>query len=328
MSLGCERFKYLKGLHKIAGGCYAWLQPDGSWGKSNAGLVSSGKDGLLVDTLYDLTLTAEMLSAIKENDPTRQIKTVVNTHSNGDHCNGNSLLPEADIISSVAAKEGMKKESPQMMAQLLKQAPAMGAVGKYFVEAFGCYDFASVEQRLPTSTFTGELTLALGNKQVQLSEVGPAHTEGDVMVYVPDNKVVFTGDILFIDDHPIMWAGPTKNWLKACDKIIAMDVDIVVPGHGPITDKRGVEQIKGYFEYLYGEAKTRFDKGMPIVEAALDIADQHKYKDWSISERLAVNVATMYREFAGDDKPANLLQLFGLMVEVHGRMHPKETAAP
>lgn len=326
MSLGCERFKYSKGLHKLGEGCYAWLQPDGSWGKSNAGLVASDDSALLVDTLYDQTLTAEMLAAMKELQPASKIKTVVNTHSNGDHCNGNSLLPDADIVSSVAAREGMQKESPQMMAQLLKQAPMMGAVGKYFVEAFGTYDFANVEQRLPTKTFTGELKVGVGKKDVQLIEVGPAHTEGDVLVYSPNDKVVFTGDILFIDGHPIMWAGPTANWLKACDKIISMDVEIVVPGHGPITDKKGVKEIKAYFEYLYGEAKTRFDKGMPIVEAALDIAAAHKY-DWTISERLAVNVATMYREFAGDHSGANLMQLFGLMVQMHEHLQKQEATA-
>ncbi len=326
MSLRCERFKYSKGLHKLADGCYAWLQPDGSWGKSNAGFLTSDDTALLVDTLYDQTLTSEMLQAIAELEPKSRIRTVVNTHSNGDHCNGNSLLPDADIISSEAAREGMQKESPQMMAQLLKQAPMMGAVGKYFVDAFGSYDFENVEQRLPTITFTGDLKMSVGKKSVQMFEVGPAHTEGDVLVYCPTNKIVFTGDILFIDGHPIMWAGPTANWLKACDRILSLDVDIVVPGHGPITDKNGVKAIKGYFEYLYGEAQTRFDKGMPIVEAALDIACAHKY-DWTISERLAVNVATMYREFAGDNKGANLMQLFGLMVQMHEHMQTLETTA-
>ena len=68
-----------------------------------------------------------------------------------------------------------------------------------------------------------------------------------------------------------MWAGPTRNWLSALDRILAMDVETIVPGHGPITDKHGVAQLKSYFEYVYDETRTRFEAGMPATEAAQDI---------------------------------------------------------
>src|SRR5438105_3980166 len=99
---------YTKGLHEIGDGLFAWLQPDGSWGWSNAGLVSGGDTSLLVDTLFDLRLTAEMLEHMRSAVPAaRQIATVVNTHANGDHCFGNQLVSSAEIVASTATAKEM-----------------------------------------------------------------------------------------------------------------------------------------------------------------------------------------------------------------------------
>ena len=111
-----------------------------------------------------------------------------------------------------------------------------------------------------------------GDKTVKLVEVGPAHTRGDVLAYVPEDRTVFTGDILFVGGHPVVWAGPIGNWIKACDLMLSWDVETVVPGHGPITDKSGVRALKHYLEFTRAEAKKRFDAGMTDEEAARDIA--------------------------------------------------------
>ena len=98
---------YRKGLHEVADGVWAYLQPDGSWGWSNAGLVTGGDSSLLVDTLFDLRLTAEMLESMRRTTPAAErIATVVNTHANGDHCYGNALVAESEIISSARVRRG------------------------------------------------------------------------------------------------------------------------------------------------------------------------------------------------------------------------------
>ncbi|HEV2661590.1 MAG TPA: hypothetical protein VGU68_13365, partial [Ktedonobacteraceae bacterium] len=122
----------------------------------------------------------------------------------------------------------------------------------------------------------------------------------------------FTGDILFIGGHPIIWAGPTSNWLRACDRILAMDVETIVPGHGPITDKQGVAEVKGYLQYIYDEARKRYEAGMPAFEAAKDIP-MDRYAAWSDGERIVVNVATIYRELSGDQSPPDMVSLFAQM---------------
>lgn len=305
---------YTKGLHNLGNDLYAYLQPDGSWGWANAGLVVDGEATLLIDTLYDLKLTGEMLDTMRRAVPAAaQIGTVVNTHANGDHCYGNQLVSGAEIIASARTAEEMTSGvTPAVMAMMMQQAPNMGQLGVYLRRIFGPFAFENITFTPPNRTFEGELTLNVGSKTVQLLEVGPAHTKGDTMAYLPAERVIFTGDILFIGGHPIIWAGPTSNWLRACDRILALDVETIVPGHGPLTDKKGVAELKGYLEYVYQEARQRFDAGMPAAEAARDIP-LDRYATWLDGERIAVNVASMYREFSGEQEPANVLALMGLM---------------
>ena len=308
---------YTKGLHDLGNSVYAYLQPGGTWGRSNAGLIIDGEASLLIDTLFDLKLTQEMLDTMRKSVPAAaHIDMVVNTHANGDHCYGNQLVADAQIIASArTAEEITTGITPNQFAMLLKHAPQLGQVGAFASYAFGRFDFENITLTPPNKTFEGELTLKVGDKVVHLIEVGPAHTRGDTLVHIPDDKVIFTADILFIGGHPIIWAGPTSNWLRACDRILALDVDTIVPGHGPITDKKGVIQVKDYLEYVYQEARKRYEAGMPAFEAAKDIP-LDRYASWTDGERIAVNVASIYRELSGDQAHLDIMSLFGQMAEL------------
>jgi glyoxylase-like metal-dependent hydrolase (beta-lactamase superfamily II) len=188
-------------------------------------------------------------------------------------------------------------------------------VGEYFIHCFGQFDFAGVTTRHPGTTFTGHMTRQVGAKSVELIEVGPAHTGGDALVHVPSNRTIFTGDILFVDGTPIMWVGPVKNWIDACLKIEEMDVDIVVPGHGPVTDKKGVARVRQYLSYIRDEARKRFDAGLPAFEAARSIA-LDDFAGWGDAERIAVNTAVLYREFGDLKTPSDVATLFGWMAQL------------
>jgi len=317
---------YAKGLLDLGDGACAWLQPDGGWGWSNAGLVVDDDQSLLVDTLFDVPLTREMLTAMRAAEPraARRIDVVVNTHSNGDHCNGNELVADAEIVASAAALEEMRHDiKPQQMAQLLASADTLGDAGRYFSRAFGAFDFAGVSQTLPTRSFEGRLDLEVGAVQVELLQVGPAHTAGDVLVHVPSKRCVFTGDILFIEGTPIMWAGPIARWIAACDAILAMRPEIVVPGHGPVTDCRGVEAVKHYLEYVRDETRRRYDAGLSAFEAAADI-ELGDFDAWGDRERIVINVASLYRELSGGALQPNVIELFGDMERWLGRRPRRE----
>jgi cyclase len=312
-----KTWNYKQGLHDLGGGSWAWLQPDGGWGWSNAGLIVDGDQSLLVDTLFDARLTGTMLDAMSDATGLSgdDIGTVVNTHANGDHTHGNGLCRHAEIIASEASAREMAEVDAAGLAAMMAAAPNLGPSGKYLINIFGDFDFTNVAERAPTRTFTGELNLKVGDKNVSLIEVGPAHTAGDVLVHLPEDRIVYTGDILFIDGTPIMWAGPVGNWIAACDKILAMDVEAIVPGHGPISDKAGVRKVQAYLRYIDGEARKRFDAGLSPRDAAHDIA-LGDYASWIDSERIAVNVDTLYREYRGDTSPPNIVGLFSLMAEL------------
>ena len=175
------------GLHETGEGTYAYLQPDGGWGYSNAGLVVGDGTSLLVDTLFDLRLTREMLDAMTPVTKSAPIGQLVNTHANGDHCYGNQLVREAEIVASAATAHEMSEVPPAMMAALNK---APGEVGDLFRRFFGDFQFEGIELVLPTRTFSGRLDLDVGGRTVELIEVGPAHTKGDTIAHVPDAKTV------------------------------------------------------------------------------------------------------------------------------------------
>ncbi|HTK10034.1 MAG TPA: MBL fold metallo-hydrolase [Ktedonobacteraceae bacterium] len=310
-------WSYTRGLHDLGNSVYAYLQPTGSWGWSNAGIVTDGESALLIDTLYDLKLTQEMLDTMRRSIPAAaHIETVVNTHGDGDHCHGNQLVADALIIASKRAAEQMMKEPPpEILTKMVEHAP-QGPEGDFMRETLGAFDFRGITLTMPQKTFEQSLTLFVGDKRVELIEVGPAHTPGDTLVYVPEDRTIFTGDILFIGGHPIVWAGPISNWLHACDRILDLDVVTIVPGHGPITDKNGVREVKSYLEYIYAEARSRYEKGMSAFDAARDIV-LTPYNAWINGERIVANVAAAYREFSGVSEPENVHKLFAQMAHVY-----------
>jgi cyclase len=302
------------GVRDFGTGCFAYLQPDGGWGLSNSGLVADSGEALLIDTMFDLAHTRAMLDSFARASDAK-IRTVFNTHHNGDHWYGNELVEGADIVASEKAAEAMAHENPNMLAGMMKAAPTLGLTGEYLVHCFGRYEFAGITPKQPNVTFNGRLTRRVGRKSVELIEVGPAHTGGDTLAYVAADKTLFTGDILFIDGHPIIWAGPAANWIAACEMILALDVEVVVPGHGPVTDKHGVARVRDYLAYIAKEAKARYEAGLGAFEASRSIAFDD-FAGWGDSERIAVNVATLYREFGATDVPSDPATLFGWMAQL------------
>ena len=199
-SLSFPKSSYEAGVRDLGQGCYAYLQPDGGWGFSNAGLVADSGEALLVDTLFDLPHTRAMLDSFARVSDAR-IRTVFNTHHNGDHWYGNELVEGAEIVASEQAAAAMAHEGPSLLANMMQSTHTLGLTGDYLVHCFGRFDFTGITPKRPDVTFNGRLTRHVGNKSVELIEVGPAHTGGDTLALVPSDKTIFTGDILFVDGH-------------------------------------------------------------------------------------------------------------------------------
>ena len=296
------------GLAEVGDGIWAYLQPDGSWGWSNAGLVAGDGRSLLVDTLFDLPLTRAMLDSMDPVTATRPIQTLVNTHANGDHCYGNQLVAGAEIVSTEACLDEFPEVPASALAAMVAADFGDPVVNDYIRAAFGPFDFGGIVATPPTRVFSGRLSLTVGGREVELIDVGPAHTKGDLLVHVPDARTVFAGDILFVYGTPIVWAGPVDNWIRACDLILGLDVEVIVPGHGPVVDRRGPAMVRDYLTFVQREAAERHSAGMPATEAARDI-ELGEFREWTDSERLAVNVHAVYADLDPAYTPPDLMQL-------------------
>jgi glyoxylase-like metal-dependent hydrolase (beta-lactamase superfamily II) len=327
------------GLHEVAPGTFAWLQPNGEFGESNAGLILGAGQSALVDTLWDVRLTRRMLDAMEPEVATAPITHVINTHSDGDHWWGNQLLPDAQRITSAGSAAVMERERDaqagferfRRLAGTLERLsegrlpPAvrrrMRDFGSYVARMFSPYDFTDVRLTGPTDVFDQRLTFTVGERTLELIVVGPAHTPGDLIVWVPGVRVVFAADIAFVGVTPVMWTGPLGNWLAAIETIRALEPAVVVPGHGPLCGLAELEEVGRYWRWLEAAARPHFATGASAYDAAEAIAtgDDFRAQSWSRwlgPERIVINCHLLRREARGDHKPITPLQRIAIFEQV------------
>ena len=310
-----SRIPFTKGLHQVGDRVWAWLEPDGGFGFSNSGLIAGDGSSLLVDTLFDLALTREMLAGIAPITKASPLRQAVLTHANGDHTYGNQLLgPDVSIIAAEATSEEMHHEMPPEMLQAAVLID-MGPVVSPFVRGlFAPFDFAGITLRTPDQTFTREVTLDVGGREVRVRDLGPAHTEADCVIHVPDAGVLFAGDLLFIGCTPMIWSGPITNWVTACDIMIGTGADTFVPGHGPVTDADGVRKVRDYLSFVIETAENAHRAGKSFAEAA-DTVDLGEYRDWLDSERILANIYRHYTFLEPATPVLGAVELFGLQAQ-------------
>ena len=282
---------------------YTCLQPDRGLGWSNSGFVARG-GGLVVDTFWDLPRTRAMLDLYAGVHPAAP-RRVVNTHHNGDHCWGNQLCTDAEIIGHRRCADAMRSDiSPEAMQQLGGAHAAQQGLGR-FAKALSEYDFRGITITPPTTLFEEGLSLDLDGLRVDILYVGPAHTVGDSVVHLPERGILFGGDVLWNSCTPIGWEGTYAQWYAALDRVIALNPRIVVPGHGDVTDTEGVKTLRRYFEYVEGESKRFFEAGLGEYEAAQRI-DLGPYANWTEPSRIIFNVRRAYRELRGEPYDAHI----------------------
>ncbi len=335
--------RYKTGLKDVGPGVYAWLQPNGDLGESNAGLIVGDDESLLVDTLWDVRLTQRMLDAMAPHTVAAPINRLVNTHGDPDHCWGNQLLKDAEIIATRAGAEDMMREDPRRLRLLgeagkmagrfdarrlkLPGAGKLAGLGAY-AKLLEPYDFTGIELTPPTLTFDGTLDLDVGGRKVRLIEVGPAHTPGDLLVHIPADETVFAADLLFVDVTPIIWVGPVENWIAGLDRIAELRPRVVVPGHGPVTDLGGVAAMRAYWDFLAPAVRERLAGGLSPYDAARDIVRSLEFASqpfatWDARERIAVNAATIARNDRGEGGRVSdqaRLRLIAQMGELGGEL--------
>jgi cyclase len=186
--------------------------------------------------------------------------------------------------------------------------PGVLAVAKQLGESF---DFDGIELVLPATVFDDRYVLNLGGTEVHLIYVGPSHQVGDVIVHVPGEGVLFTGDVLFSQSTPMGWVGSYQKFSDTLDRIIELDPAVIVPGHGPVCGVDAVRQEQAYFRHVLDESRKCFEAGLTPAEAAERI-ELGPYGEWKAPARLVINVERAYREFRDEppDAPWELPKIF------------------
>jgi cyclase len=274
---------------------FACVQSRKGLGFSNSGLISAG-GGLVVDTLYDLALTRRLVSLYAEVHPAAP-RRLLNTHHNGDHCWGNQLFPKAEIIAHAGCARRFEDFTPAA-AETIRTMDDPPAHLRTLHDDFAPFSVADIELTPPTTVLDDDTALDLDGVLVNILYVGPAHTEGDLIVHVPSDGVVFAGDVLFNQCAPIGWEGTTSAWIDALLRIERLEPEYVVPGHGPVCDVSGVRGLRTYFEDVRRHATLGWRNGESVLTCCAGI-DLAPYAGWDEHWRLAANVHRIYRECAG-----------------------------
>lgn len=265
----------------LADGVYGYVQPDGSWYINNCGFVDAGDHTVLIDTCATEKRTSALLDTVAATTA-KPVRTLVNTHHHGDHTNGNYLVTGATVL-------GHRKTREVMVAEGIQKYEGI----------FTGNDWGSLELRAPDVVFDDRLTVYAGDVEIQLIHPGhAAHTTNDVLVWLPGQRVLYSGDLVFNGGSPFALMGSVAGWRRALDVVRALEPAVILPGHGPACGPEAVEVIDGYLRFVQELASRGKSSGLSPLEAAKS-ADLGEFAALSEQERLPGNLHRAYAELDG-----------------------------
>jgi len=293
-------------MREVGSRVFAYVQATGETGISNAGLIVGADGATAVDALMVPSMTRRLVAAIKRTTR-KKIGALVNTHHHLDHTGGNRFFRGATIVATEKCRAALAPGFPPV--PLLQR----------FMPAFA-REFPLLKLRLPTVTFEDRLVIHDGEREIHLWHPGqPAHTAGDATVFLPKERVLFAGDLAFHYVTPLAFQGHVGNWIRAADRVLEFEADVIVPGHGPIGTKQDVRLMRDYLALVRREAKTRFDAGLSAEAAASDIK-LGAYASWREAERILPNVMRCYQEFRNEtDRDMDIARMLDGMQTLRGR---------
>lgn len=255
---------------------------------NNLGFVVSDAGVLVINTGPSARVARALLAAIRKITA-QPVKWVVNVNSQNHYWHGNGYFKSqgATILASKEAERVMREMGAQQFAankDLLKEK-ADGTVLTY-----------------PTELTADKREMKLGKTVVQLLHFGPAHTPGDLVVWLPQQKILFTGDIVYTERMlAVIPIGNTANWLQAFDKLVALNPKTIVPGHGrPTTIEVARRDTRDYLTFLRTEAKRILDAGGSLQDA-VEKVDQSRFRSLVNFDLLALrNMNQVFQEVERD----------------------------
>ena len=223
--------------HQVKGNIY---EVKGGRG-ANTGFFIGEKQVLVIDSKMNAESAKQMIAEIKKMT-SNPIKYVIITHSDGDHVNGlDGFPPDVTVVAHHRTRKDMEQ----------------------------AFKDPGIRLYLPSLTFSEKLKLYSGEKAIKLFHFGPAHTSGDVVVYFPDEKVAFLGDLLFLGRDPLIHRhknGSSFGLVKTLKNILKLDAYTFVHGHGDIASRSDVEGIVKSLEEKQTKIKTLIKEGKSLEE--------------------------------------------------------------
>ncbi|MFI9258198.1 MBL fold metallo-hydrolase [Streptomyces sioyaensis] len=288
-------------LTELAPGVHAFIQPDGGWCLNNAGFVTDGDATLVVDTAATERRARLLRRRIAESGAPAP-RTLVNTHHHGDHTYGNAVFaPEATVLGHASCRRELLAAGHQLHA------------------VWPEVEYGDIRLTAPEVTYTDELTLHTGDIEVRLLHPGVAHTTGDTLVWLPRQRLVYAGDLVFHGGTPFILMGSLTGSLRALELLRSLDAVTVVPGHGPVTGPEVYDGIERYLRFVGRLAQEGRAAGRTPLQVARE-ADLGPFAELAESERLVANLHRAYAELAGaaPGAPLDPIAAFGDMAAMNG----------
>ena len=273
-------------LYELSDSTYGAISKENSGMGSNAGFIDLGNFTVMIDTTLSMDATKDLnKAAIKYTKKKPQI--VIITHFHLDHIIGNSLLdPSTLIISSDRTQKNIKIESQTRIDELKNMTRE--EINKMeeslkteqdeekrqeiiddlkFIKNIRAKDFSL---RIPNITFKDEIIIYGEKRDVHLKTYRKAHTDGDVIAYVPNEKILYAGDLLFAKCDPWLGSGDPEGWKSVIDEILELNFKIVVPGHGDLASKKEFSLQKKYITEIVDLVKKQIKSGKDPIKLKRD----------------------------------------------------------
>ncbi len=294
-------------VEEVSPGIFGYVQLDGSWGLNNTGFIV-GKDGVVaIDTCFTEKRSRWFYGAVRKAAGDKVIRTLVNTHHHGDHTHGNYVfLPAATIIGHEKCREEVI-------------ATQLGTKGM-----FPGVDWGEIVVAPPVVTFEERLNVYVDDLPVELIFVGPAHTTNDIVAWIPERKVLFSGDIVFNEGTPFAMMGSVAGWLEALERLKRLGIATIVPGHGPVCGPAVLDEVGDYLRMVQDAAKKGSEAGLGPLETAYQ-TDLGRFGELLDKERLVGNLHRAFSEVRGGPRGAalNLGAIVPEMIKYNGGQMPR-----
>lgn len=284
-------------VDEVSEGVYAYVQHDGSWWINNTGFMVGSRGVVSVDACATEARTTAYLEAIARFSK-QPVRTLINTHHHGDHTFGNYLFRTATIV-------GHERSRPAL------EAWGMPRSDPFWTEV----EWGEIELAPPFLTFEESVTVHVDDIRCEVTHMGrPAHTDNDSVVWLPDKKVLFAGDLLFKGGTPFVFQGSVAGALETLGDLEQWGAERIVPGHGVVCGPEVFAEVRSYLRFVQEVAAAGVAAEVSPLEAAFD-TDLGEFGDLLDSERIVGNLYRAYSEERGEpwgvllDAPAALADM-------------------